>query len=118
MNERVQILHDSKVISSETYEYILRISDEILNLEAFNVETESSNMFWTHLSIAVQRALFGEQIDFIDEIIIEQIEESENIDEINYKIRKIEDLIGKEFSRAERGYISLHLGNLLGGNSD
>jgi len=115
MLERLKILLENKVISQETYDYIVAIDEKIFDEFSLDDSNEKEDMFWTHLAMAIDRALKEEQLDDINEEIVNEVQAQDNIEEASARLEKIENMIEKKFNLAERTFILLHTCNVLKG---
>lgn len=118
MLERLKILLENNVIKKESYDLIIEIDEKIFHELSLEDSNDKENMFWTHLAIAIDRALKDEQLDEISEEIVNEVESQEMIAKANERLAKIENMIDKKFNLAERTFILLHTCNVLKGEEN
>lgn len=125
MNERLEILLQSGVISARTVEEVMAIDRELFGArlieaaeakeaaEATDVAeatAATATMFLVHLAMTIERAHKGEPITDVDPGIREEVLARPETEKNRALVARMEEIIAEELSEAERIYLLLHIG--------
>lgn len=116
MIERIEILHDNKVIGDKAYDMINKIHEK--HLEKNNFTQETLDLFLTHLAMALERTYKGEEIEYLDDSILNELKKADKYQEAKDFWRKIKDDFSINLAASEECYLYLHLVNILNNEED
>lgn len=112
LDDRIQILRESGVISGDTAEQILRLRSLFLEEYGIELTEENASSYITHMCFALERIAKKEGVAPLDEAIVEEM-----ADEDDYESAcVIADGVFRQFScltKAERDYVILHVITML-----
>ena len=106
--ERLDILVEAELIDQETYGKVKKIADEVSREFALDLNTESGQMFITHVSMAIMRIKNNEATTNVENAIFAEIKESENFDNALKFAEIIEEIIEYEIPRNEKEYLIIN----------
>lgn len=110
MIERLDILHDNKVISTKVYDHCVEIHHKLFDE---HMQKDAYNVFMTHLAMAYQRIVDGNIAEDMDEAMLNEIKTQEQFEDVLKLTNEMLPYIDIEIPSSEMSYIYLHLTNLL-----
>ena len=113
MSERIEILYSGGVIDEEVKDLTLK-AVSWLEKKNISLEDERGHMFLTHFAMSLQRIKKGEQVATLDSYIIDELQNNRGYDLTQDFVMFIEKHGKIQLPESEKGYILLHLCNLLG----
>lgn len=110
---RINILYNGGVIDEDVRDLAFKT---VSWLEKTNIKlnNEKGNMFLTHLAMSLQRIKKGEQMEVLESFIIDELENNKGHVLTQDFIKFIEKEGKTQLPESEKGYILLHLCNLIG----
>lgn len=112
--ERIDILCSADIITKDDAAVCGQIVD-ILAQEREDVDEEKAGIFITHLAMALKRTKEGEKEEPIDAEILEALKEEPVYEKASAFFGKVMGRLPVELSDAEKGFIFVHVCNVLGG---
>lgn len=110
--QKLTILQDRQVISKETKEKVESI-DTFLQSTFATFEDHDSDFLFTHLAMAIDRVSKANQITEVNEIILDQIKQSDTFPRATKLLSDISNMIGTSFNDAESVMILVHFCSLI-----
>lgn len=115
VKEKLTILLTSSVITQKAFHVTLNTFDYLS--KKFKKEViDNSEMFWTHMSMALTRMERGECEDGPSNTIMNEVNETPYKEDIEEIINHINSLVGQELPEGERVYFYLHLHRVIESN--
>lgn len=115
MNIKLDILKENMVITEIAYE-ITNSTFDLLVDKYGKHELSDSDMFWTHMSMALTRIEKGEPVEGPPEAIVQEIRQSPHKNEIEEVILFINSKFGQEIPNEEQDYLFMHLHRVIDNN--
>lgn len=112
MEQRLNILHEGKVIDGDIKEICLLIHNNIFVDRGLN-NRDAYVTLMTHLAMAAQRIKEKKPVDPMDKMIIDELKTQSRFDEATEINALIQEYFDFELPNEELDYISLHLLNVL-----
>lgn len=106
--ERLDILVEAELIDQETYEKVQRIVNEVSKEFTLDMNTESGQMFITHVSMAIMRIKNNELTTNVENAVYEEIKESENFENALKFAEIIENIVEYEIPKNEKEYLVIN----------
>lgn len=116
MIKRIEILHDNNVIGHKAYDMVNKIHEKYLEKNNFTQET--LDLFLTHLAMALERTYKGEEIEYLDDSILEELKKEDKYQEAKEYWQKIKGDFSIKLAESEECYLYLHLVNILNNEED
>ncbi len=110
VNERLNILRQSGIISERTLVEVVTIDRECFDGGLIQATDENSTMFLVHLAMTIERVHQGEPIDEVDEGIREEVMRRPETEKNRALVRRMEEIIGEKMTEEECIYLLIHLG--------
>ncbi|MFD1414508.1 PRD domain-containing protein [Oceanobacillus jeddahense] len=115
MNKKLTILLDGQIITKQAYDVTNQTYDYLA--AKFNKEPiENSDMFWTHLCMALTRIENGEELEGPSQAIVDDIYQTPYKEEIKEVIEYVKHKFHHELPREEQDYFYLHLHGVMENN--
>ncbi|MFU0789292.1 MAG: PRD domain-containing protein [Virgibacillus proomii] len=115
IQEKLNILLTNQVIIQNASDITLSTYDFLT--KKFNVKIiQDSEMFWTHLCMALTRMERGEQIEGPPAAILKEIDTMPHKEAIDEIITYVNSQINKKLPNEERNYFYLHLHRVIESN--
>ncbi|MGL5041516.1 MAG: PRD domain-containing protein [Culicoidibacterales bacterium] len=112
IHKKLSILKDSNVINEVAYEYTTKVISA-LEAEGFDISSDKTQVFITHLAMATNRQLKGEAMEPLAEIIQQDLEAQPTFSKAQALWKSLVAFAPIEFVEAEEGYIYIHMCSLL-----
>lgn len=109
--ERIEILRNGEVISEDVKQMVLAAADW-LSKRQVNVDSDSCQMFITHLAMCLDRNDRGENVSALPKSMMDEVRSSEGYGLACEFVGYMENLLNKKLPESEKGYILLHVSNL------
>ena len=106
--ERLDILLEAELIDHEAYEKVKKIVNKITAELSLDLNTETGQMFITHVSMAIMRIKNNEATTNVENDIYTEIQESENFENALKFAKIIEDIIEYEIPKNEKEYLVIN----------
>lgn len=115
VSEKLTILLSSNVISENSYAVTLKTFDFLS--KKYNKKTlEDSDMFWTHMCMALTRIERGDSIEGPPENILGELNQTPYKAVIEEVINYVNSQITEELPQEESSYFFLHLHRVIDSN--
>ncbi|MBU5268077.1 PRD domain-containing protein [Virgibacillus proomii] len=112
---KLNILLTNQVITQNASDITLSTYDFLT--KKFNVKIiQDSEMFWTHLCMALTRIERGEEIEGPPEAILKEIDTMSHKETIEEIITYVDSQISKKLPSEEKNYFYLHLHRVIESN--
>ena len=115
MNDKLIVLKENQIISEKAYE-ITNLAFEFLSEKLKSKYLAESDMFWTHMSMALTRIENGEPVEGPSELIVNEIKKSPFRNEIEEIISFVDLKFGIAIPQEEKDFLYLHLHRVLENN--
>lgn len=112
IEEKLDILKESEVISEEAFHYSHKVLNRLMQ-KGIIQETDEADALITHLAMATTRQGSDEVVDSVDESVLKEIKESDYYDEAVKIWNELKEIAPTDFATNEDGYFHLHLVTLL-----
>ncbi|MBP9477637.1 MAG: PRD domain-containing protein [Sebaldella sp.] len=106
--ERLVILRDAEMIDNEAFEKTEKIIEVISKEFSLDLGSEIGQMFITHVSMAIMRIKNGDITSTVENVIFEEIKESENFENAQKFADIIADIIEHEIPKNEKEYLIIN----------
>ncbi len=113
LNKRIDLLLMSGLIEQNEFDKIRGMVDVLQEGFGLELTEDFGGMFVTHMAMVFSRLRKSEQIAAADEILLAEILAQPNIDEIRRAEAALENVFSGAFPEYERGFILIHIANLL-----
>ncbi len=110
LSERIKILQDAGLIGEESAGFAEK-TGRIL-MDRFQNQGDAVSVFVTHLAMAVQRIMMNEQVDEVDDIIWQEVKNSEHCQKANELLKLVLAQAPCEIPESERRFLIIHLCNI------
>ncbi len=112
--ERLDILLEADMIQEPVYAFVLNFTNKILK-EHEGIDSDKLSMFITHLAMATQRVINKQDENEVSESILESLKQEPSYEvALTYYDYIIANSV-VEYPKSEKGYLMIHLCNLLEG---
>ncbi|GIN87365.1 hypothetical protein J6TS2_37510 [Heyndrickxia sporothermodurans] len=115
MNIKLNLLKENKVISETAYSITNNTFDFLVDKYKQH-ELSDSDMFWTHMSMALTRIEKHEPVEGPPEVIVQEIRQSPYKNEIEEVILFVSSKLGQEIPKEEQDYFYMHLHRVIDNN--
>lgn len=112
VRERIKLLLQNGVIGERSATISFK-SLQWLSNQGVDLNSEAGQMFLTHFAMALERMFKGEKVEPLGDNMMDEIKESENYGTAKNFIDFIENNNQVKLPDVEKGYILLHLCNLI-----
>lgn len=106
--ERLDILAEAELIDQEAYDKVKKIISEVTEEFSLDLNTESGQMFITHVSMAIMRIKNNEATTNVENAVYEEVKESENFENALKFAEIIERIIEHDIPRNEKEYLVIN----------
>lgn len=106
--ERLTILREAELIDNEAFEKVQVIIEKIGREFSLDLNTETGQMFITHISMAIMRIKNNEDTTSIENSIYEDIKESEHFPKALKFADIIEEIIEYNVPKNEKEYLIIN----------
>lgn len=115
MNQKLDILKDNKIITDLAYD-ITNETFDLMSEKYKKTDLSDSDMFWTHMCMALTRIQRDESIEGPLEMIMVEIRQTPYKNEIEEIITFVNNQFHQEIPKEEQDYFYLHLHQVLDKN--
>lgn len=112
MKERLEILRDGSVIDVEVFDDCMALDAGLMTLEGLN-DLNAYQVAMTHLAMAMQRIKQGNIVEYMDDMILSEIKNSENYVDVVALTDKIVKEVHVDIPESEIQFLWLHILNTL-----
>lgn len=113
MEERLNILKESGLITNEIFIKLKNMIEGFKNEYQIALTEDNAGMMITHLSQAMMRVNNGEKIKTPDSFVVDEIKSNENYQIMIDMYKKICEFLDFEFPSYEKWFVYVHIGNIL-----
>jgi hypothetical protein len=115
LNQKLDILKENKIITDSAY-VITNDTFDLLSEKYGKEDLTDSDMFWTHMCMALTRIEQGESIEGPMEEIVREIRQTPYKSEIEEIITFVKSRFHHEIPKEEQDFFYLHLHQVLDKN--
>jgi hypothetical protein len=115
MNQKLDILKENRIITEMAYA-ITNSTFDLLSEKYRKQELIESDMFWTHMSMALTRIEKGEPVEGPPEIIVQEIRQTPYKHDIEAVILFVNAQFTQEIPLEEQDYFYMHLHRVIENN--
>ncbi|MTW86044.1 PRD domain-containing protein [Virgibacillus dakarensis] len=113
--ERLQLLLEQKVITTEAHDVALTAFKQLMD-SVGKTDIDQAEMLFTHLPMALTRMEAGEEVEKPAPEIFREVEQSSYFELAKEQIAFIEDLQKKPLPQGEKEYLYMHYTTVLNTN--
>mgnify|MGYP001004883494 CR=1 FL=1 len=113
IRKRIKILHNGGAIDDEVSTLSFKTIARLEKSE-IKIDDEKGHMFLTHMAMSLQRIKKGEKVEPLKSYIIDELQNNKGHDQTKEFINFVEKEGNIKLPESEKGYILLHLCNLIG----
>ena len=114
LNKRLEILQTAGQIEDDSVKLAGQIIKQLKEKYQIELTEENGSMLITHVVMANERLKKNEPVEEVSDIILAEIQSGKSYDKVTAISEDIIKLYGSNFVESERGYILMHISNLVG----
>ena len=112
LRKRTEILRDANIINQEVSDFVFYCID-VLETDIENFQSDKAEVFVTHMAMAMQRVVNGEEVNELDDFIWKGMLEEECFGKAEEMYNKISQKSFIKIPEGEKKFIIMHICNLL-----
>ncbi|MFW6266561.1 MAG: PRD domain-containing protein [Halanaerobiales bacterium] len=113
IKNRLKILYEGDQIDKEIKEVVNKSLKMLETEYDLQLTEDNAAKFVTHLAMALMRIKNGEEVEGLNEVALQEVKQEEGYDFSLEFSKFIEDEVGLDIPGSEKGYIALHICNLI-----